>query len=129
MNNLKVEFGEFLKAGKNFDELLEHLKRSISAICREGRGVTKFYIGKASGTNATDAIYRRYDSKKSEWELTEVWALFESNCSYLINNLESNLNEHYIKNAPDRCLNTGKGSAGRISAQPKVYIYLSLKRH
>ena len=129
MKEIEVQFGEFLSTEQDFVKALEHLKRSISAICRRGRGVTKFYIGKGSGSNAIEAIYRRYDNKKTEWELTEDWALFESSSKHLVEELESTLNEHFMRNDPKRCLNSGKGSAGRISMQAKHYIYLALKRH
>ncbi|OMH39689.1 hypothetical protein [Motiliproteus sp. MSK22-1] len=129
MNQFDVQFGEFLSTAVDYDVALEHLKRSISAICRSGRGVTYYYIGKGSGSNATQAIYRRYKNKKTDWELTEDWALFESTSEHLVSELESTLNDHYMRNDPNRCLNTGGGSAGRPSSQPNHYIYLALRRH
>lgn len=91
MNSFQVIFGEFLFTESNFDTALEHLKRSISAICREGRNVTYFYLGKGSGSNGTEAAYRRFDDKKTNWELTEVWALYESRSKYLIKESLNNL--------------------------------------
>ena len=129
MGQFEVQFGEFLSTAVDFDGALEHLKRSISAICRQGRGVTCYYIGKGSGSDATEAIYRRYDDKKTNWELTEDWALFESISKHLVSELEETLNEHYMRNDPQRCLNSGKGPAGRPSSQAKHYIYLALRRH
>jgi len=129
METFEVQFGEFLSTAGDFESALAHLKRSISAICRKDRGVTGYYIGKGSGSNATEAIYRRYKEKKTDWELTEDWALFESPCENLVAILEERLNEYYMKNDPQRCLNTGKGSAGRPSSQPRHYVYLALRRH
>ena len=129
MIEFEVAFGEFLGAEQNFETALEHMKRSISAICRRGRGVTKFYIGKGSGSTAVEAIYRRYKDKKKSWELTEDWALFESNSSHLVSLLEDAIVEYYMRNDPNRCLNSGKGSAGRPSSKSKHYIYLALRRH
>ena len=129
MKEFEAVFGEFLSTDHDFNRALEHLKRSISAICRRGRGVTYYYIGKGSGSNATEAIYRRYTNKKTNWELTEDWALFESRSKHLVSRLEERINEHYIKNDPQRCLNAGTGSAGRPSSKSKHYIYLALRRH
>lgn len=129
MEEIEVQFGEFLSTESDYKTALQHLKRSISAICRNGRGVTSYYIGKGSGLNAIDAIYRRYKDKKTDWELTEDWALFESISEHLVSELEETLNEHYMRNDPSRCLNSGKGSAGRPSSQPNHYIYLALRRH
>lgn len=123
-----VEFGEFLDTETDFDAALEHLKRSISAIVREDRQVTRYYIGKASGTSAVAAIYRRYDDKKTANALTEDWALYESPSAHSVAALEDALNDYFMKKHPHRCCNTGKGSAGRPSQQPKHYIYLCLAR-
>lgn len=128
MREFEVQFGEFLSNEPNFEAALEHLRRSISAICRTDRGVTAYYIGKTSGVNPTDAIYGRYDKEKLREEFTEDWALYESPCAKTVKQLEKTLNEHYMKVDVKRCTNKGKGSAGRRSKQPKHYIYLALRR-
>lgn len=73
----QVEFGEFLAHG-GYEVALEHLTRSIASICRRDRGVTRFYIGKASGKDPTSAISGRYDENKVFHEFTEDWALYQS---------------------------------------------------
>ncbi|MCB1909397.1 MAG: hypothetical protein KDH15_18695 [Rhodocyclaceae bacterium] len=127
--SFEVQFGEFLAEELPYREALEHLKRSIAAIVREDRGVTAFYIGKGSGTNPIDAIYRRYDRSKHAEEFTEDWALYASPCARTVSDLEGRLNDYFMKRDPKRCTNEGKGSGGAPSAQPTHYIYLALRRH
>lgn len=123
-----VCFGEFLSFENDYARALEHLKRSIAAIVREGRGVENYYIGKGSGQGPIDAIYRRFDAKKTNWGLTEDWALYQSTSFSKVGRLEDELNQYFMARDPARCLNSGLGSAGRPSTQPKHFIYIALSR-
>ena len=125
MPQVDVQFGEFLATG-NYQYALQHLTRSIAAICRADRGVTRFYIGKGSGPDSQFAIERRFDDKKVLWGLNEDWALFQSTSRNVISALETELNDTFMQDA--RCVNDGKGSAGRRSDQPHHFIYLALRR-
>jgi hypothetical protein len=140
MSEYEVEFGEFLSYG-GYSEALEHLTRSIAAICRRDRGVTKFYIGKASGHDPTTAIEGRYDHVKVKHQFTEDWALFQSENSDLVIRLEVALIRRF-KGAPSakyetlpnrafyddpRCVNISF-SRSQPAAQPLHFIYLALKR-
>lgn len=140
MSEYEVEFGEFLSFG-GYAEALEHLTRSIAAICRRDRGVTKFYIGKASGHDPVTAIEGRYDKVKIEHQFTEDWALFQSENSELVIHLEVALIRRF-KGRPSakyetlpnrvfrddpRCVNISF-SRSQHAAQPLHFIYLALKR-
>ena len=136
----EVQFGEFLSYG-GYPEALEHLTRSIAAICRQDRRVSKFYIGKASGRDPISAIEGRYDDVKTFHEFTEDWALFQSENSDLVIRLEVALirrfkGKHSAKYEPlpnrlfkadPRCVNVSFARA-QPAAQPLHFIYLALKR-
>lgn len=136
----QVEFGEFLAHG-GYEVALEHLTRSIASICRRDRGVTRFYIGKASGKDPTSAISGRYDENKVFHEFTEDWALYQSEESELVIRLEVALIRRFtgrfhpdyetlpnrVFKADPRCVNISTRRAPH-AAQPLHFIYLALKR-
>lgn len=128
MKKEDVHFGEFLSSEPNYDAAFEHLRRSVSAICREGRNVDAYYIGKASGPEPIWAIKRRFDDVKIKYMFTEDWALYESSCRHTVDELESALNIHY-KDVDKKRFKVEGTSGGAPSYQLKHYIYLCLRRN
>ena len=109
--------------------ILPTLIRSVAQICREGRGVEKFYIGIASGNNHYDALKRRYDQKKAAAGTTHMYLLYQSRTEANTKRLESAL-IHYFKEAwPDEGnWNDAPGKEGRPTAQPFCYLYVALTK-
>ena len=119
---MEVKILEYYWTG-HASQYLVPLKRSIAGICRTDRGVANFYIGIASGAYPYDALYRRIDSRKKIWGVSDIWMLYASRSSRSVRWLESELVDHFW--GDPRLRNHVAGGGGRIGKGPFHYLYLA----
>ena len=109
--------------------VLPTLTRSISAICREDRGVSLFYIGIASGWDHEAALKRRIDDKKIFFGTTDMYLLYQSTSETNTKEIESYLVDRFKDEKADlRVWNSARGGGGRPGSGPFFFLYLALTR-
>lgn len=105
------------------------LKRSVSQVCREGRGVGLYYIGVASGLDHVSALASRIDLKKKARDTTHMYLLYQSTTERYTRRLEDWLIEHFRDLVGDpRVWNDADGGGGRPGAGPNYYLYLAVTK-
>lgn len=108
------------------NQYISSLKRSISGICRNDRGVSRFYIGIASGMEFDVALRRRVDKSKYSWGITDIWMLYQSKSSKSVRNLETELVDYFRRDI--RLMNLARGGGGRVGTGPYHFLYLAHAR-
>ncbi len=102
------------------------IQRSVTQICREGRGVGAFYIGIASGPDYYFALSRRIDAKKMDRGVTDMYLLYQSSSERNTCDLERWLIDHFREIKPDdRLWNSAIGGGGRPGSGPYFFLYLA----
>lgn len=105
------------------------LVRSISQICRTGRGVDVYYIGIASGYDHYQALGRRIDERKVAYGTTDMYLLYHSTAERYTKRLEDWLIDHFQEVKADmRVWNSAPGGGGRPSTGPNYYLYLATSK-
>lgn len=108
--------------------ILPTLRRSFSAICREGRGVNAWYIGVASGTDYWTALKRRIDNYKLSVGINRVYLMYQSSSEKNTRSLERILEREFRDHNRIPTLNRKGGGGGRYSAGPFYFVYLAVNR-
>lgn len=109
--------------------ILTTLIRSISAICREDRWVSMYYVGIGSGWDHESALKRRIDDKKLFFGTTDMYLLYESSSETNTKEIETFLVDHFKDDRADlRVWNSAKGGGGRPGSGPYFYLYLAITR-
>ncbi len=107
-------------------QILESLKRTCAAYCREGSNVKKMYIGIGSGSSPKSAMQRRYDDYKSDEGINHMVAIYSSSSQDNVREVEDALCEYFSEHL--RNINRTGGGGGRDSSGPSFYVYLAMRR-
>lgn len=107
-------------------QVQESLTRTVAAICRSDSNVKKFYIGKASGSDAITAMKRRFDDYKIDEGINEMRAIYYSNSQTNCDEAERYVEKKFSENG--RQINRTGGGGGRPGAGPNYYLYIAVRR-
>ena len=107
-------------------QVQESLTRTVAAICRADSNVKKFYIGKASGSNAEEDMRRRYDAYKEDEGINEMRAIYFSNSEKNALAAETYIEDKFKENGKQ--INRAPGGQGRPGAGPNYYVYVAVRR-
>ena len=107
-------------------QVMSTLNRSISAILRQDRQWSGFYIGIASGIDYWRGLTRRVDDYKLQNGVKRMYLLYETSSQPMLRSIERQLEARYAQLRPASILNRTGGGAGRPSSGPKFFLYLAV---
>ncbi len=108
---------------------LHDIKEKINQLLEQNQE-SKFYIGIASGPDATFAMKRRCQGNEYKilHGINRMIALFRSDRQDYCRNKEKNLIEHYrASKYSEKCLNQVRGGGGGSTTQHWSFVYLGLQ--
>lgn len=102
---------DFIRTGRNYNEVLTSIKRSIRQLARN---YPAFYIGK---TNDPEKRAGRHDSR---W--TDMVVLYETSSADRVARMERDLIEHFREDCA--CVNESWGGEGPTAEYGPYFIYI-----